>query len=244
MRFRPSWLYLLAALAVVGGPFAAAASEVKAVIELFTSQGCSSCPKADRLLGEFADDRRFVALSLAVDYWDYLGWRDTLALTAHSVRQKGYATQRGDRHVYTPQAVVNGALEAIGSDRYAIEHSVSNAGLKSKLTVPVTLTRSETNVDIEVGEGMGPAATIWMVAVMKKVPVTIERGENRGKTIIYHNVVRRWQRIGEWNGEMVRATVPLADIAQLGADAAAVLVQAGSIEKPGPICGAAMIGLY
>src|SRR6478672_5314679 len=94
-------------------------AQTRAVIELFTSQGCSSCPAADRLMGELARDPSLIAMSLAVDYWDYLGWQDTLALHGHSNRERAYAAARGDRDVYTPQVVVNGALAVLGSDHAA-----------------------------------------------------------------------------------------------------------------------------
>src|SRR5271165_509060 len=96
----------------------------KAVLELFTSQGCSSCPPADRLLGEMADDTSIIGLSLPIDIWDYLGWKDTLALTGHTVRQRSYAELRGDRQVYTPQMVVNGSVHVLASDRSAIERAI------------------------------------------------------------------------------------------------------------------------
>jgi hypothetical protein len=195
------------------------------------------------LLGELADDQRLVALSLAVDYWDYLGWRDTLALHAHSARQKGYATQRGDRQVYTPQVVINGALETIGSDRYAIDRIIGKVDTVSRLALPVSLARNGSNLDIEVAAGAGTAGAIWMIPIASQAPVTIERGENRGKTVTYHNVVRGWIRVGDWNGSAIRASRPIAELAQTGADAAAVLVQSGSVEAPGPIRGAAVISL-
>jgi len=243
MRYRPRSLCLLAALATLAGPAALSAGEVKAVVELFTSQGCSSCPKADKLLGEYASDPRVVALSLSVDYWDYLGWRDTLALHAHSMRQKAYAHARGDRQVYTPQVVINGADEVIGNDRWAIERIVSGIDRKRKLVVPVSLKQGGNKLDVEVGAAAAPSGTIWIVGVTKKSPVAIERGENRGKTLTYHNVVRVWQPLAEWKGNAVRASVPVAELAQAGADSAAVLVQSGTVESPGPICGAAMIPL-
>lgn len=237
----PRTLGLLAALALTGGP--AAADDVKAVVELFTSQGCSSCPRADKLLGELAVDERLIALSMSVDYWDYLGWRDTLALHAHSERQRGYATRRGDRQVYTPQVVINGAAETIGSDRHAIERVIGRINDKSGLSIPVAVARKGPNIEVEVGAGAGPAASVWILPVMHKVPVKIERGENRGKTITYHNVVRAWTRVGEWNGQAVRVSLPVTDVTGAGADAAAVLVQSGTVESPGQLRGAALIDL-
>src|SRR5476649_2931341 len=103
----------------------ASATDPRAVIELFTSQGCSSCPAADKLLGELAQDPSLVTMSLAVDIWDYLGWKDTLALHGHSDRQRAYANARGDREVYTPQVVVNGVVHVLGSDKAAIERAIA-----------------------------------------------------------------------------------------------------------------------
>ena len=118
----------------------AIAGEPRAVIELFTSQGCSSCPPADRLAGQLRQDPSVLVLSLPVDYWDYLGWKDTLALHGHTVRQQAYAQSRGDREVYTPQAVVNGVVHALGSDKAAIEKAIDETRAKAQpLTVPVTI---------------------------------------------------------------------------------------------------------
>src|SRR5215468_7330153 len=100
-------------------------AEPRAVIELFTSQGCSSCPAADTVLGELSRDPSLVTMSLPVDYWDYLGWKDTLALHGHSDRQRAYAEVRGDREVYTPQVVINGVLHVLGSDKAAIENAIA-----------------------------------------------------------------------------------------------------------------------
>src|SRR5215207_7972577 len=103
-------------------------AEPRAVIELFTSQGCSSCPAADKLAGELARDPSLVVMSLPIDYWDYLGWKDTLALPGHSKRQKAYSKSRGDREVYTPQIVVNGTMHVLGSDKHAIDNAIAQTG--------------------------------------------------------------------------------------------------------------------
>lgn len=239
-------LSLFAALAVVAGPMPADAGSArsgKTVVELFTSQGCSSCPKADKLLGELATDPRYIALSLAVDYWDYLGWRDTLALHAHSMRQKGYANHRGDRNVYTPQMVLNGVTEAIGNKRAAVERAVGEAERQDLLVIPIALKRGTDNVEIEVGAGNGPNASIWLISVVSKAQVTIERGENRGKSVAYHNVVRGWTRLADWNGVAVKKSHSIAELSQGGADTVVVVVQDGSVEAPGAIRGAAMLPL-
>ena len=117
-----------------------AQAEPRAVVELFTSQGCSSCPPADKLLGELTADRSLVAVSVPVDYWDYLGWKDTLADSRNSARQKAYAHARGDGQVYTPQVVVNGILHALGSDKAAIEVAIAASRKKGAMSLAPTLT--------------------------------------------------------------------------------------------------------
>src|SRR5437667_1382703 len=135
---------MTAALAIaVSTGFVSAQAEPRAVIELFTSQGCSSCPPADKLIAEYSRDPSVIALSLAVDYWDYLGWKDTLALSGHSNRQRAYAKARGDREVYTPQVVVDGAVHALGNDKAAIEKAMRQTREQSSpLLLPVTIERA------------------------------------------------------------------------------------------------------
>jgi hypothetical protein len=229
---------LLSLLALLATP--ALAAEPKAVVELFTSQGCSSCPAADRVLGELAKEGRVIALSIPVDYWDYLGWKDTLAQHTHSMRQRGYAGGRGDRQVYTPQVVVNGSAQVIGSDRQAIEAACKNA---AKAAVPVTLTRNGDNIEVDIGAGQGAPASVWLLTVSRATPVAIGRGENHGRTITYSNVVRSWQRIAEWTGSPMKSSMPLPELNAKDADAIVILVQPGSIENPGPVRGASMIDL-
>jgi hypothetical protein len=239
MLARP--IVLLAAIAALAGPLPAAAGDTKTVIELFTSQGCSSCPAADKLLGEFAQDDRLVALSVPVDYWDYLGWRDTLALHAHSLRQKAYADARGDRQVFTPQVVINGVIQAIGSDRSEITRAIAAAEVNRVPAIPVSLKRNGDKIDIEIDAGSGSAAPIYLLAIACETKVAIRKGENRGKTITYFNSVRSWRRFGEWTGPAVRASVPVSELTAAGADGLAILIQAGSAEEPGPIRGAAFL---
>ena len=139
-------------------PPPASATEPRAVIELFTSQGCSSCPPADKLLGELSRDPTLIALSLPVDYWDYLGWKDTLALHGHSNRERAYADARGDREVYTPQVVVNGIAPVLGSDKAAIEQAIATTRQSAApLTVPVTLTVADGKVSVNIPAAAGAA---------------------------------------------------------------------------------------
>src|SRR5581483_2798947 len=179
----------------------ARAGEPRAVLELFTSQGCSSCPPADKLAGAFAADPSLVLLSLPMDYWDYLGWKDTLASPADTERQRGYSHVRGDREVYTPQIVVNGAAHVLGSDRPAIEHTIAQTDQKSgvmSVPVDVSLAGSGLNVKVESAETPHSSGEVWLCPIMKSVAVAIGRGENRGRTITYHNVVRSWVKLGDW----------------------------------------------
>jgi hypothetical protein len=224
----------------------AQAGEPRAVLELFTSQGCSSCPPADKLLGELSADPSLVALSVPIDYWDYLGWKDTLANPGHSARQRAYAHLRGDRQVYTPQVVVNGATHALGSDRAAIEHAIAQTDQKpGVMSLPVLMSMGGSSLNVHVAAAKSDHASgeVWLCPLMKSVPVTVERGENRGRTITYHNVVRNWLKLGDWNGTEQSWNVPLSEIEKDEGDAAAVMVQEGTHDKPGIILGAAYYSL-
>jgi hypothetical protein len=232
-------------LGILIASFTLARAEPRALLELFTSQGCSSCPPADKLLGEFAGDPAVVALSLPIDIWDYLGWKDTLASPAHSARQRAYAHIRGDRQVYTPQMVVNGSMHVLGSDRAAIERVIAQTDQKPDvMSVPVLLSVGGSGMSVKVASAANQhvGGEVWLCPVQKVVPVAIGRGENRGRTVTYHNVVRGWLKLGDWNGTDSTWTVPLSEIktGEAGAiDAAAVMVQEGTHDKPGIILGAA-----
>jgi hypothetical protein len=224
----------------------ARAAEPRALLELFTSQGCSSCPAADKLLGELAADPSLVVISDPIDYWDYLGWKDTLASPAHSARQRAYAHVRGDRQVYTPQIVVNGAAHALGSDRTAIERAIEQTDQKPVvMSLPVLMSVGGGNltVKIESAENEHSAGEVWLCPLTKSVSVAIGRGENHGRTITYHNVVRRWLKLGDWTGAQATWNVPMSEIRADDIDAAAVMVQEGSHDKPGIVLGAAYMPL-
>jgi len=234
------WTWLLAT--ALAGLVEPAGAEPRAVLELFTSQGCSACPRADALVGDLSRDPSLVVLSLPIDYWDYLGWKDTLAIPRNSQRQRGYALMRGDREVYTPQMVVNGAVHALGSDHDAIERAVAQTRRDSMtLSVPLRLTTADGKLDVTVPAAKGdePDAEIWLCMLSRAVPVVIGRGENSGRTIIYHNVVRNWIKLGDWTGTNRVFAIPVAQIESTGADSVAVLLQGGTPERPGLMLGAA-----
>jgi hypothetical protein len=224
-------------------------ADPRAVIELFTSQGCSSCPPADKILGELAKDPSVIALSMPIDYWDYLGWKDTLADARFSARQKAYSQVRGDREVYTPQVVVNGSVHVIGSDREGIEGAIgSTGGTAGVMSVPVTILLAGKQINVSVAaSSKGPAAAhgeVWICSISRAVPISIGRGENRGHEITYHNVVRNLLKVGDWNGTPGSWSVPLENISHEGVDAAVVFVQDGSRDKPGAMLGAALTQLH
>ncbi len=182
----------------------------KAVLELFTSQGCSSCPAADALLHEFAKRDDVIALSLSVHYWDYIGWKDTLATPENTQRQKNYARRNttGEKRVYTPQLVVNGiaCASAQAKDEIEAELQRTNETLKGS-RVAVSGTHDGPAVRVDIGESSNPgkaSATVWLARVSPNVEVSISRGENKGKKISYANAVRGLKQIGKWTGQPAR----------------------------------------
>lgn len=228
-------------LALIAQP--AWADPPRAVIELFTSQGCSSCPPADAVLSELSRRPDTIALSFPVDYWDYLGWKDTLAQAAFTARQKTYAQARDDRQIYTPQVVVNGVKSCVGSDRAQIEQLIqTSTGGLSALPIGITAHEHDGILTILVSENTGSVtpqkAGIWFLPVLRSQAVAIGRGENRGRTITYVNVVRGLNRLGDWKGGTARFDLPLNQALE-GADGYVVLVQAMENAGPGMILGAA-----
>lgn len=235
---------LLTGIAATAAPGPAVAGDAgpKAVLELFTSQGCSSCPPADALMNTLARDRALVTLTYPVDYWDYLGWKDTLARPEFSQRQRAYAAFRKDRAVYTPQMVVNGREHVVGSDRAAIDRSVTGfAGLP----VMISLEAAGDVVTARIGDADGASlgkATIWLVVYDRERVVPIGRGENKGRQVTYSNVVRQLQAIGMWKGRSMAVELPRHDLVR-GPDAGvAILLQVESDGRPGAILGAAVLG--
>ncbi|KAB2845649.1 MAG: DUF1223 domain-containing protein, partial [Hyphomicrobiaceae bacterium] len=198
---------VLSGAALLGGQaMAQTAIESKTVLELFTSQGCSSCPAADALLEKYSKRSDVLALSVPVDYWDYLGWKDTLALPENSKRQRQYARLRGDNQVYTPQIVVNGVEHAVGSQQWQIDSAISKAAARlAKLRTSLKFTLEGDFFVIEVGPAQQAAsnkAGILHLAIVKKSEtVAIGRGENGGRKVTYFNIVRQMRTVGTWNGD-------------------------------------------
>lgn len=219
---------------------------VRAVIELFTSQGCSSCPPADALLKDFADEPGIVALSMPVDYWDYLGWKDTFASPRNSERQKAYAKARGDGAIYTPQAVVNGTLHVNGAQRAEIENAIDLTAKNTALPrVPIRFWQEANTLNIAAG-GLEPGrevteATVWLGLVQPAGTVEIAQGENAGHKYTYTNIVRELTPVGLWKGQPLLIQIPRAAVMQAMTQKSVVLIQEG---KAGPIIGAAWANLW
>jgi hypothetical protein len=211
------------------------------VVELFTSQGCSSCPPADAFLGELAKRDDLLALSFHVDYWDYIGWKDVFASPVNSRRQRDYARNLGLRYVFTPQMVIQGAAEAMGADRDAILGGIS--AQQKHPRVPLTLRRGagpgKMTVAIAAVPGSEPA-DVWLAVFDHEHLTPVKRGENRGRAIRNFNVVRDFRRIAVWRGEALEIPASLPEPAVLENDACAVIVQS---LRTGRILGAAKIAI-
>lgn len=223
--------------AALVGPADATESRPAAVLELFTSQGCSACPAADSLIDDFARQGDVLAITLPVKLWDYLGWSDTLATEANTKRQMAYSVARGDRDVYTPQLVVNGETAMLGSDPGAIEEAIPN----EPLPLPIDLSVREAILTIDIGPADLEAeeATIWLLVVDDHVHVPISAGENRGRRLDYYNVVRSMRPVGIWRGEPLALELPLTDVEKHATAGCVVIAQVDTFKGPGPIIGAA-----
>jgi hypothetical protein len=199
------------------------------VLELFTSQGCSSCPPADALLGRMAKEPGVLALTMPVTYWDYLGWKDTLATENFSKRQRGYAESRGDHEIYTPQLIVNGLAHVVGSREDAISAAIGSTGdIIKPARVPVRLSSEGKDIIVQADAAPNPAeiraGTIWIALYTRSVNVDIRRGENLGRKITYTNVVRHLLPAGRWEGQAV--TYRVQRPATQGLDGCAAFLQA------------------
>ena len=236
-------LYTYAAAALAIG-FAVTARDLGAaelkspvVIELFTSQGCSSCPPAEALLRELAKRPGLIALELHVDYWDYIGWKDLFASHVYVERKRGYSASLGERYVYTPQMVFNGRAHAVGSDRPKVEAEIIAARNNAEPGPAVVMTRIGDSVRVRIdGAAADGAYDIFFITFDAKHETKVARGENRGMTLINTNIVRNLDKVGQWRGEPVDFTVSIAG--KKGDGGCAVLVQ--KVDN-GPILAAAVL---
>src|SRR5688500_9882653 len=178
-----------------------AADKRPVLVELFTSQGCNSCPPADAFLGELARRDDVLALSLHVDYWDYIGWKDPFALRAHTERQRGYSRTLSQRYVYTPQMVVDGTLQGVGSDRAEINALIDKARKAADAGPSLTVTGAGARRVLRIGAASAASsATVWLIGFDRAHETPVRAGENSGKRLANHNVVRTMEPVGTWKG--------------------------------------------
>jgi hypothetical protein len=196
---------LVLSLGLIAGlsPVVANAAERPVVVELFTSQGCSSCPPANAYLNEMVKQRRDVlALAFHVTYWDRLGWKDPFSMEVATDRQAVYGRRFGDGS-YTPEMVVDGAAGMVGSDRGEVGSAIENAKRNGQTAAAVSVTRNGEQLSIEVGAGSG-SGRILLIGFDREHTTAIGRGENSGRTLIEANVVRSFRSVGQWSGAALR----------------------------------------
>jgi hypothetical protein len=212
------------------------------VVELFTSQGCSSCRPADAAFETLVNQGDTLALAYHIDYWNYLGWTDTLASKQNTKRQYGYAKTMRRSSVYTPQAILNGRTDVSGADLAGIKDGLAGLDKKGEgLTVPIKASATGKEIDITVGAGTGKADVVIAYFVRHSV-VKITRGENAGRTISYFNSVTDVETVGMWNGAPMALKIPMSVMDGSKYDGCAVLLQkTGPNGEPGPILGAAKL---
>lgn len=237
MKSLATALIMAGALAAALAPAQAADDRNLTVVELFTSQGCSSCPPAEAFLGELAKRPDLLALEQHVDYWDYIGWKDPFASAAATDRQRRYNKRLGRGYVYTPQIVVDGAAETVGSDRRAVERAVDGARGQSRQRVSIRVTNGADGrlaVALPKGDPRAGLCDVILVGYDREHMTKVLHGENGGRTLSNYNVVREMSRVGFWSGQEAVIALPKLD-AKRGW---AVIVQA---EDAGAILGAVRI---
>lgn len=234
---------ILAGFVAVAGALAlagAAAAEMAApapppvVVELYTSQGCSSCPPADAYLQELAKQDGVLALSMHVDYWNGLGWPDPFSSTVVTDRQRAYRAALDGRYVYTPQMVIGGRTHAVGSHRLEVATAIAEVRRQMKGAPSLAVSHgADKQVTVRIGAGQASEpATLWLVAFDDRHTTAVPRGENAGRTLTYVNVVRDLRAVGTWTGEPREFTVDLADEVMRGFENCALILQSG---RAGPV---------
>jgi len=207
-----------------------------AVLELFTSEGCSSCPPAEAYVGELAQRPNVLALAFHVDYWDDLGWRDRFGLPESVQRQRVYAKALGLSSVYTPQAVIDGRADFVGSDVASIDKRLSEK--RSGVAVGVAVHDGEVQIDLGMQERAAPSDVI-LIAYLRNAVSNIARGENSGRTLTEFNIVRAIRTLGRWDGRMQQYRAALKSLPSDATDVAVLVQPSGQ----GPITGAGMCAL-
>lgn len=217
------WVLVCLVNLLLAAGAASAAEKAGVVVELFTSQGCSSCPPADAYLGELAQRPDIVALAFHVDYWDHLGWRDPYARAGNSKRQRSYVTALGARYVYTPQMVIDGSFQDVGSNRQRIEYLVAKAAKQRASAPPMTFNGRELAL------GAAPQALegevgVWLFFFEGARQNDVATGENKGRHLRTTNVVRAVQGLGTYDGKARSVAIDMTAVPP-ECDGVAVLLQ-------------------
>ena len=226
----------MAALSIVASlAFGPVRAESPVVIELFTSQGCSSCPPADRMIRELAGREDVIALGLHVDYWDYIGWADSFAQPGFTKRQKAYAAAAGERMVYTPQFVIGGVERIVGAKPMKVMEAVMDrAEAPESVRLDVAREGDQIRIGAQRVDPESPPLVVQMVRYRPEAQVAVKRGENAGHELTYANIVTSWTLLGRWTG--AEDLEIMADID--GEEPGAIIIQT---EGPGPILAAARL---
>ncbi|WP_310621880.1 DUF1223 domain-containing protein [Flexibacterium corallicola] len=216
------------------------AQPVKAVVELYSSQGCGYCPPANKLLSELSKKPNVIAMDFHVNIWDFMGWKDTLANKKNTDRQRAYALSRHDKGVYTPQAIINGKQDVAGNDRQGLLETVE---AQTPLSLDVNARIDKTMLDVSVSGKAHPLepteADIYLLRLTKKKEVDIQGGDNAGKDMQYVNVVTDIIPIGMWMGKDTVLRFPKSALGEINDNTQwVVLVQSMNTKGPGPILGA------
>lgn len=235
MKLLPTAFGLLLAATISAGGQARA--DMPVVVELFTSQGCSSCPPADELMGSLAARDDVVALAYHVDYWNYIGWVDPFSDPAWTARQRDYAANLGTSMIYTPQAMVQGMTDVIGSRKAELDRAIEVAKTKQAV-MTVAFADAGTRLDLSAGAKQTEPVDVILVAYRRLTETIVTRGENAGRTLVGHNVVGEVQDLGEWDGSAKSLAIDLPSLQAKGFDGLAVLIQG---QETGTIFAAAKL---
>ena len=194
------------------------------LVELFTAQGCAGCPQADLALNALADRKDLIALSFPVDYWDYVGWKDSFAQPAFADRQRAYANRLKVRELYTPEVVVDGAREVSGLDHDGLDGLIKAAVAQPRDGPSIRLRAKGARIEVGAGPAPSSSAEVWLIRYDPTLQqVKVKAGENKGKTVMQRNVVRDLVHLGRWAGKPRSFIAPAASEAGLNT---VVLVQA------------------
>lgn len=208
------------------------------VVELYTSQGCSSCPPADALMGQLAKRDDVIALALHVDYWDYIGWKDAFASPKFTARQKAYAIAAGRRSVYTPQMIIGGQEHVVGNHPKDVGTLIKkHAGSPGSVSLQIEREGNRLEIEAKAQQPLSGTVLVQVIRYRPSARVMIKKGENAGRTVDYSNIVTEWSVLGEWN---TRAPLEIDDT--ISGDAPVVVIlQEKRAKGPGAILAAARL---